>query len=167
MSSMNLATQKRLGVLPKTEDTLTYEGHTYGNTHRGFGMRRPTPTSKGFFGVHGFGAASGDGKLHYFGDGPGQADLPMNGFYGIGSADLEYQAGEMLIQDPAEMLPTNPAGIYGAPVPTATAAGIMMFAGGLWIGNNSKDGITSIPALGLMGMGIYTFMSNAIKDAPQ
>ena len=54
-----------------------------------------------------------DGKLHYFGDGPGQADLPMNGFYGIGSVDLEYQAAEMLMRDPAENLPTNPAGIYG------------------------------------------------------
>lgn len=114
MATMNLSTQKRLGVLPKTEETLTYEGHIYGNTHRPFVGRKPTPTAPGFFGVHGFGAASGDGKLHYYGNGPGQADLPMNGFYGIGSADLEYQAGEMLIQDPAEMLPTNPAGIYGS-----------------------------------------------------
>lgn len=114
MSSMNLATQKRLGVLPKTEDTLTYGGHTYGNTHRGFrGRPTPTSTSPGFFGVHGLGAANGDGKLHYFGDGPGQADLPMNGFYGIGMADLEYQAGNMLIADPTENQPTNPAGIYG------------------------------------------------------
>ena len=117
MSSMNLATQKRLGVLPKTEDTLTYKGHIYGNNHRGFRGRRPTPIasnkSPGFFGVHGLGAANGDGKLHYFGDGPGQADLPMNGFYGIGMADLDYQAGNMLIADPTENQPTNPAGIYG------------------------------------------------------
>ena len=164
MATMNLSTQKRLGVLPKTEETLTYTGHIYGNTHRPFVGRKPTPTAKGFFGVHGFGAASGDGKLHYFGDGPGQADLPMNGFYGIGMAEMDYQAGEMLIQDPAEMLPTNPAGIYGALTPTATAAGIVMFAGGLWIGNNSKDGMTSIPALGLMGAGLYTFMTNAAKN---
>lgn len=158
MSSMNLATQKRLGVLPKTEDTLTYEGHTYGNTHRGFGMRRPTPTSKGFFGVHGLGAASGDGKLHYFGDGPGQAGLPMNGFYGIGSADLEYQAGEMLIQDPAEMLPTNPAGIYGLPKINSAAAGLAMFSAGLFLGNrnnNKKDPI----AYALMGGGLYTWVA--------
>ena len=114
MSSMNLATQKRLGVLPKTEDTLTYTGHIYGNNHRGFRGRRPTPTSPGFFGVHGLGAANGDGKLHYFGDGPGQADLPMNGFYGIGMADLEYQAGNMLIADPTENQPTHPAGMYGS-----------------------------------------------------
>ena len=113
MSSMNLSTQKRLGVLPKTEETLTYKGHIYGNTHRGFRGRTPKPIashkSPGFFGVHGLGAAGGDGKLHYFGDGPGQADLPMNGFYGIGMADLDYQAGNMLIADPTENQPTNPA----------------------------------------------------------
>ena len=110
---MNLATQKRLGRLPKTEDTLSYKGHTYGNTHRGFGMRNPTPTSKGFFGVHGFGSAAGDGKLHYFGNGPGQADLPADGFYGLGNTAMMSQAADMLIADPTENQPTNPAGIYG------------------------------------------------------
>jgi len=113
MSAMNLATQKRLGRLPKTEDTLSYKGHTYGNTHRGFGMRNPTPTSKGFFGVHGFGSAAGDGKLHYFGNGPGQADLPADGFYGLGNTAMMSQAADMLIADPTENQPTNPAGIYG------------------------------------------------------
>jgi len=113
MSAMNLATQKRLGRLPKTEDTLSYKGHTYGNTHRGFGMRTPTPTSKGFFGVHGFGSAAGDGKLHYFGNGPGQADLPADGFYGLGNSAMMSQAADMLIADPTENQPTNPAGIYG------------------------------------------------------
>ena len=118
MSSMNLSTQKRLGVLPKTEETLTYKGHIYGNTHRGFRGRTPKPIashkSPGFFGVHGLGAAGGDGKLHYFGDGPGQADLPANGFYGIGNADLQYQAGNMLIDGGSTHVPTNPPGIYGA-----------------------------------------------------
>ena len=109
MSAMNLATQKRLGRLPKTEDTLSYKGHTYGNTHRGFGMRTPTPTSKGFFGVHGFGSAAGDGKLHYFGNGPGQADLPADGFYGLGNTAMMSQAADMLIADPTENQPTNPA----------------------------------------------------------
>ena len=113
MSSMNLATQKRLGRLPKTEDTLSYKGHTYGNTHRGFGMRTPTPTSKGFFGVHGFGSAAGDGKLHYFGNGPGQADLPADGFYGLGNTAMDFQVADMMIADPTENQPTNPAGIYG------------------------------------------------------
>ena len=111
MSSMNLATQKRLGVLPKTEDTLSYGGHIYGNTHRGFKGRKPSPLSHGF---HGLGSAAGDGKLHYFGNGPGQADLPANGFYGIGNADLQYQAGNMLIDGGSTHVPTNPPGIYGA-----------------------------------------------------
>ena len=161
MATMNLSTQKRLGVLPKTEETLTYEGHIYGNTHRPFVGRKPTPTAKGFFGVHGIGAAHGDGKLHYYGNGPGQADLPMNGFYGIGSADLEYQAGEMLIQDPAEMLPTNPAGIYGLPQIGRPQLGLGMFAAGLFVGSRNmkkKDPI----ALTLMGAGLYTFFSGSL-----
>ena len=76
-------------------------------------MRTPTPTSKGFFGVHGFGSAAGDGKLHYFGNGPGQADLPADGFYGLGNTAMMSQAADMLIADPTENQPTNPAGIYG------------------------------------------------------
>ena len=118
MSSMNLATQKRLGVLPRTEESLTYKGHIYGNTHRGFRGRTPVPIasskSPGFFGVHGLGAANGDGKLHYFGNGPGQADLPANGFYGIGNAAMDYQVANMLIADSTTNQPTNPPGIYGA-----------------------------------------------------
>jgi len=74
-------------------------------------MRRPTPTSKGFYGLGS--TASGDGKLHYFGDGPGQKGLASNGFYGIGSAELEFQAGQMLIPNSMENQPTHPAGIYG------------------------------------------------------
>lgn len=95
MAAMNVSTQRRLGKLPKTEDTLSYKGHTYGNTHRGFRGRRPTPTYEGFYG---YGGAGGDGKLHYYGNGEGQSDLPMNGFYGIGSADVMMeQAAEMMI----------------------------------------------------------------------
>ena len=95
MAAMNVATQRRLGKLPKTEDTLSYSGHTYGNTHRGFRGRRPTATYEGFYG---YGGPGGDGKLHYYGNGEGQSDLPMNGFYGIGSADVMMeQAAEMMI----------------------------------------------------------------------
>tara|TARA_B110000503_G_scaffold102375_1_gene152915 strand:+ start:68 stop:508 length:441 start_codon:yes stop_codon:yes gene_type:complete len=119
MSSMNLATQKRTGTLPRSEDILTYPGHIYGNTHRGFGMRRPAPiasthskTSPGFFGL-GNVNDMGDGKMHYYGNDEGQANLPRAGFYGF-SGDMDYQAGQMLIADPAENLPTNPPGIYGA-----------------------------------------------------
>lgn len=112
MPAMNVGIQRRLGKLPKTPDMLTYSGHTYGNTHRGYMGRRPTPTSEGFFGL---GSAAGDGKLHYFGDGPGQADLPMHGFYGFGSAELEYQAANMLIDGGVSHNPTHndTPGMYG------------------------------------------------------
>ena len=46
MAAMNVSTQRRLGKLPKTEDTLSYKGHTYGNTHRGFRGRRPHQPTK-------------------------------------------------------------------------------------------------------------------------
>ena len=164
MGTMNLATQKRLGVLPKTEDTLTYEGHIYGNNQRPFVGRKPTPTANdmpgGFFGVHGFGAAHGDGKLHYFGDGPGQADLPMNGFYGIGSVDLEYQAAEMLIRDPAENLPTNPAGIYGKTHAPRPLLGAVSFISGLWVMNNGNDA-SKLVGLPLIGLGLYQFATSS------
>lgn len=109
---MNTGIQRRIGKLPKTPDMLTYGGHIYGNTHRPFIGRRPTPTSDGFFG---FGSMHGDGKLHYFGDGPGQADLPMHGFYGLGNAELEYQAANMLIDGGVEHNPTHndTPGMYG------------------------------------------------------
>jgi len=113
MPAMNLATQRRLGKFNKTPDMLTYPGHIYGNTHRPFVGRRPTPTQEGFFGLGS--TANGDGKLHYYGNGPGQSDLPMHGFYGIGSADLEYQAANMLIDGASTHQPThmdNP-GMYG------------------------------------------------------
>ena len=122
MSAMNLATQKRLGKLPKTPESLTYKGHIYGNNHRGFGARRPTPTSSGFFGLGS--TSNGDGKLHYFGDGPGQKGLASNGFYGIGSAELVFQAGQMLIPNSMENQPTNPAGIYGGSIIPDEIAGI-------------------------------------------
>lgn len=112
MPAMNTGIQRRLGKLPKTPDMLSYKGHTYGNTHRGYMGRRPTPTSEGFYG---FGSAAGDGKLHYFGDGPGQADLPMHGFYGFGSAELDYQAANMLIDGGVSHNPTHndTPGMYG------------------------------------------------------
>lgn len=113
MPAMNVGMQRRVGKLPKTPEFLSYKGHTYGNTHRGYGLRRPTPTSEGFFGLGSM--ANGDGKLHYYGNGEGQSDLPMHGFYGIGSAELDYQAGNMLIDGASTHEPThadNP-GLYG------------------------------------------------------
>lgn len=164
MSAMNLATQKRLGRLPKTEDTLSYKGHTYGNTHRGFGMRTPTPTSKGFFGVHGFGSAAGDGKLHYFGNGPGQADLPADGFYGLGNTAMMSQAADMLIADPTENKPTNPAGIYGASDLLRTDSpllGLVLFGTGFMGGLSDKIGEQG--SYILMGVGGYMLVSNFNK----
>ena len=164
MSAMNLATQKRLGRLPKTEDTLSYKGHTYGNTHRGFGMRTPTPTSKGFFGVHGFGSAAGDGKLHYFGNGPGQADLPADGFYGLGNTAMMSQAADMLIADPTENQPTNPAGIYGASDLLRTDSpllGLVLFGTGFMGGLSDKIGEQG--SYILMGIGGYMLLSNFSK----
>jgi hypothetical protein len=156
MSAMNLATQKRLGRLPKTEDTLSYKGHTYGNTHRGFGMRNPTPTSKGFFGVHGFGSAGGDGKLHYFGNGPGQADLPADGFYGLGNTAMMSQAADMLIADPTENQPTNPAGIYGLMDGSNPQLGALLVLGALGGVATKKVDKKMGVVIGLLGTYIMT-----------
>ena len=156
MSAMNLATQKRLGRLPKTEDTLSYKGHTYGNTHRGFGMRTPTPTSKGFFGVHGFGSAAGDGKLHYFGNGPGQADLPADGFYGLGNTAMMSQAADMLIADPTENQPTNPAGIYGFMDGSNPQVGAILVLGALAGVGTKKVDKKMGAVIGLLGAYIMT-----------
>ena len=156
MSAMNLATQKRLGRLPKTEDTLSYKGHTYGNTHRGFGMRNPSPTSKGFFGVHGFGSAGGDGKLHYFGNGPGQADLPADGFYGLGNTAMMSQAADMLIADPTENQPTNPAGIYGLMDGSNPQLGALLVLGALGGVATKKVDKKMGVVIGLLGTYIMT-----------
>ena len=161
MSAMNLATQKRLGRLPKTADTLSYKGHTYGNTHRGFGMRTPTPTSKGFFGVHGFGSAAGDGKLHYFGNGPGQADLPADGFYGLGNTAMMSQAADMLIADPTENQPTNPAGIYGLMDGSNPQLGALLVLGALGGVATKKVDKKMGVVIGLLGTYIMTTNLNS------
>ena len=100
MSSMNIATQKRLGRLPKTPEILTgTRGGYYGGSHAGFGTRTPTPILPGFFGL---GSAEGDGKLHYFGNDEGQSGLPVGqGFYGttLGGhqTEMDYQAANITI----------------------------------------------------------------------
>ena len=90
MPSMNTGMQRRIGVLPKTEDLLDYEGHIFGNTHRGFGMRNPTPTQEGFWGI---GSAHvptsmGDGlqSAIYGNSEEGMSMLPPAGIYGLGQA---------------------------------------------------------------------------------
>ena len=43
-------------------------------------------------GFYGYGGAGGDGKTPLLRKrGEGQAGLPMNGFYGLGSAELEFK----------------------------------------------------------------------------
>tara|TARA_B100000287_G_scaffold435569_1_gene504561 strand:+ start:1099 stop:1539 length:441 start_codon:yes stop_codon:yes gene_type:complete len=89
MPSMNVGMQRRIGVLPKTEDLLNYEGHIFGNTHRGFGMRNPTPTQDGFWGIGSVGDThEGDGMLSaiYGNSEEGMGMLPPAGIYGLGQA---------------------------------------------------------------------------------
>ena len=91
MPAMNVAMQRRIGVLPKTPEYVP-GGRTagyYGYGHQGFKVR-PTPQFTGFFGL---GSHNGDGKLHYFGNGEGQSGLPSNGFYGATGDDLDRMYG--------------------------------------------------------------------------
>jgi len=163
MPAMNVGMQRRIGKLPKSPEFVTYKGHTYGNTHRGYGMRRPTPTSSGFFGLGS--TANGDGKLHYYGNGPGQADLPMHGFYGIGSAELDYQAANMLIDGASTHQPThmeNP-GLYGG---TNEMNDMLMGMGvgvlGLAIGSSAKSSGQATLGAALAIWGGYTAFKNRV-----
>lgn len=140
---MPTSMRKRNGTLKVSPEVLTAKPQIYGNTHRGFTGRRPTPTSPGFFGLGS--TSAGDGKLHYFGDGPGQADLPMHGFYGIGSAELEYQAANMLIDGGSTHTPTHETpGMYGnvltysyiGSVPNWVAGAVVVAA--VWYMNNKR-----------------------------
>ena len=98
MPSMNTGMQRRIGLLPKTEDLLDYQGHIFGNTHRGFGGRKPTPTQEGFFGIGSIGMANGDGMSNawYGNDSLAQDPLPVAGTYGIGSADAAAMSPDMM-----------------------------------------------------------------------
>ena len=131
MSAMNLATQRRKGVLYKTPDMLTYTGHIYGNDHGRFKGRRPTPTSEGFFGL---GSASlyGDGKMHYYGNDEGQTDLPPNGFYGLSGSDMDYQVADMMIpggQADDRLAPSPTMGNYMDAIPTTNNAKMIYVLG--------------------------------------
>ena len=91
MPAMNVAMQRRIGTLPRTPEYVP-GGRTagyYGYGHQGFKVR-PTPQFEGFFGL---GTANGDGKLHYFGNGEGQANLPSVGFYGATGDELDRMYG--------------------------------------------------------------------------
>ena len=113
MPSMNTGMQRRIGVLPKTEDLLEYQGHIFGNTHRGFGARTPTPTQDGFWGIGGLGMTEGDGMANawYGNDALAQGPLPAAGVYGIGSAEAEAMtAASHMGNEPANW---DAPGIFG------------------------------------------------------
>ncbi len=110
MPSMNTGMQRRIGMLPKTEDLLNYQGHIFGNTHRGFGARTPTPTQDGFWGIGGLASAHGDGMSNawYGNDSLAQGPLPAAGVYGIGAADAaEMDAGTLEATRMAGNKPAN------------------------------------------------------------
>ena len=77
MPMMNVGMQRRIGKLPKTPEYGTPAGSGYyGYGHRGFGNRRPTPTSPGFFGLGS--TLYGDGKVHIYGNDGNSAYPPLD-----------------------------------------------------------------------------------------
>ena len=149
MAQMSTNMQRRIGILSKSPSNETLTGSIYGNTHRGYGMRKPTATSTGmpggFFGYKGMHKMSGhhenmsaahsmygqhsagnahsmhgDKKLHYFGNAhEGQKGMPSMGFYGLGSAELDYQIANMMI--PGELPDQAPmSGVVDDTVTTLT-----------------------------------------------
>ena len=96
MPAMNISLQRRIGRLPKSPDYLDNIAPTiFENNHRGFGLRTPTPTYKGFFGIgkahknQHLGNEHGDGKMTAIYGNDGTRSLPAPGIYGIGSAPGE------------------------------------------------------------------------------
>lgn len=94
MPAMNISLQRRIGRLPKSPDYLDNIRPTiFENNHRGFGLRVPTPTYKGFFGIgkhqkgHDAEMALGDTSksIAWYGN-DGTRSLPVAGVYGIGAA---------------------------------------------------------------------------------
>ena len=149
MAQMSTNMQRRIGILSKTPANEKVSGSIYGNTHRGFRNRRPTATASGmpggFFGYRGmhkmsgahenmsaahsmYGKTSagnahsmyGDHKMHYFGNAhEGQKGMPSMGFYGLGSAELDYQVANMMI--PGDMPSSEPmSGVVDDTVTTIT-----------------------------------------------
>lgn len=112
MPGVDLKTQKRRGILQKTPEMISYSGHTYGNSHRSFGDRRPTPTSSsmpgGFYGLGSM--TNGDGKMHYFGNDQGQRNLAPPGLFGFAGSDMEYQVADIMLGEPTH---TNQPGLFG------------------------------------------------------
>ena len=109
MPAMNISLQRRIGRLPRSPDYLdNIPPSIFEYNHRGFGLRTPTPTYKGFFGI---GKAHkgpvsnsfGDGKMTAIYGNDGIRSLPAPGIYGIGSAPGE----ETVMPASVEQKPTN------------------------------------------------------------
>ncbi len=117
MPAMNISLQRRIGRLPKSPDYLDNISPTiFENNHRGFGLRTPTPTYKGFFGIgkhnkHSLGNEMGDGHMTAIYGNDGTRSLPAPGIYGIGSAPGE----ETVMPPPTEYKPAhwNTPGLFG------------------------------------------------------
>ena len=90
MPAMNISLQRRIGKLPRTPETSYGQSTIFGNTHRGFGLRMPTPTGKGFFGLggsHNSDTSGGDGGVDaWYGGSESLKNMPVPGVYGIGNA---------------------------------------------------------------------------------
>ena len=100
---MNVGMQRRIGKLPKTPELDYHSGSSYyGGTHAGWNVGKgnrkspPTTISNGMFGI---GSIYGDGKLHYYGDDEGQANLPPEGIYGttLGHYGMDAQVAAIAI----------------------------------------------------------------------
>jgi len=112
MPGVDLKTQKRRGLLQKTPEMISYSGHIYGNTHRSFGVRRPTPTASsmpgGFYGLGSM--MNGDGKMHYFGNDQGQHNLAPPGLFGFGGSEMDYQVADIMLGEPTH---ADEPGLFG------------------------------------------------------
>ena len=120
MPAMNISLQRRIGRLPKSPDYLdNVPPSIFEYNHRGFGLRKPTPTQKGFFGIgskhalndHAGAMAGGDGTMSAWYGNDGTRSLPPSGIYGIGSAPGE----ETVMPPPTEYKPAhwNTPGLFG------------------------------------------------------
>jgi hypothetical protein len=120
MPAMNISLQRRIGKLPRSPDYLeNIPPSIFEYNHRGFGTRRPTPTSKGFFGLGSghkksmkghHGNEMGDGMNTAWYGNDGGRSLPAPGIYGIGSAP-----GRETVMNPMDFKPKyfDTPGMFG------------------------------------------------------
>lgn len=137
MPAMNISLQRRIGKLPRSPDYLeNIPPSIFEYNHRGFGTRRPTPTSKGFFGIgkahkQSHGNEMGDGMSSAWYGNDGVRSLPGPGIFGIGSAPGEET---MMMTSSMDNKPAHwgTPGLFGVQsfvtqnwIPLAVVAGVM------------------------------------------